>query len=184
MQLLQFPSKAKRPFVGSPATSSPGTASKGASKKKEERKPRSPFRKATFEARHSTSIAFGEKMDERLSKLEHSVGDLRNDSINKDILLAEQKIRISILEKKQKTKSRPNVSNVNDLLEYFDLDEKATIDEIRNIINTRILEVSPESLISSAVNDDMNEEERDAEVTYLNQALGVLTKWKFEQNNQ
>lgn len=145
-------------------------------KKAAPRRRRSPFRVKDF--RHTQSLSMVQAVDNKFGSLEKQVDDLKQELREKDMDLQQTKIRLSILEKKQKKKNIPDLNDTKALLSYFGLAENCTIDEIRDTINIEIMQVSPESLVGSAMNDDMTEEEKDEQVSFLNRAAVMLSKWK------
>lgn len=128
---------------------------------------RSPFRKEEFTRRHTESIKINGAMTGKL------VG-MKTDN-------EELKIRMAIVERKHKTSKIPALYNIDELLRFFGLDKSSSLNEIRDEINTKILETSPESLVSSAT--DMTDDQRDEFLSFLNQAQVVLLQWKRENND-
>lgn len=131
--------------------------------------------KKKTEARPVSSTVIKDDLHLDLSKL---AAEVREQHVN----LQQTQIRLSILEKKQKKEKLPDLNDLKGLLAYFGLDETAKLDEIRDVINIRIMEVSPESLVESALNEEMDEDQRDEVVSFLNQASVILLQWKSKQN--
>lgn len=92
--------------------------------------------------------------------------------------LKDIQIRLNIVEKKCKQSNQIDFDDVSSMLTYLNLDESATIADIRDAINIRILEVSSESLVDSGATEDMSSEEREAMTTRLNQIQQKLIEWK------
>lgn len=93
----------------------------------------------------------------------------------------ELEIRLRIMEKKkpiEKAESLPNLKDIPAVLKFFGLSEGDSIGTIRETINIKILEVSPESMVLGAGVDDWTEEEQEKRVMFLNQAMEALMDWK------
>lgn len=146
-----------------------------------EKRKRSPFNAKEFKKRHATTIQNHINMEKKIESVKAEMG-ARIDGM--ESLLREKtadvettKIRLSILEQKQPKQKRPDLKDIDGLLQFIGLDSNATKNDIRKAISIRILEVSSESLVTSAANKDMTEEERDEECSFLNRASSVLQKW-------
>lgn len=89
-------------------------------------------------------------------------------------------MRICIIYSKSKEDELPALTDISGLLDFFNRNEHATKEEIRKSINLRLMERSPESLVSDAIfsNSKMSIVERQKHVMYFNQASQVIMKWK------
>lgn len=171
-----------------------------------QKRERSPFRVTTFKDRHSTSIKMiklnlkeAQQMNNDQSKemgkmLEEFKADneKNHQHLNQRLKVLENstdnefrktKTRLSIIEGKQKDIELPNVTDIPGLLSYFNLTRDSTKDDIRTAINFRLMEISPESLVSKEIyhTSKMSEEKRDELVMFYNQANTTLLKWKKQQ---
>lgn len=180
----------------------------GRPKKNEQpRRSRSPFLVRIFEDRHA-STAKTHQMNVQLEKALQSNAELltemgrnlqetQNEQMKnaqrlkaleeikrqKEIEFRKVKTRIAMIESKQRLEDLPDLKDINSLLHYFNLDENCTKEEVRKVVNLRLMESSPESIVSQDIFSNMTKEKREERTVFHNQASEVLLKWiKFRQN--
>lgn len=92
-------------------------------------------------------------------------------------------IRLRILENKLNIKDKKEIdlNAINSILMYFNLNSNCTRNDIRDVVNMRVMEMSPESLIENGVNEGMSDAEREQFTSLLNPTLVKLLQWKDEQ---
>lgn len=119
------------------------------------------------------------KSDERLLELEKSIKQ-------NNIEFSKVNARFSIIENKQKLNELPDLNNIHALLSHLNLTKNCTKEEIRNIINLRLMEISSESSLSREIfsSKKMSEEEKQQLTTFYNGASEILIKWKKKQANK
>lgn len=168
------------------------------------RRKRSPFRARVFDERHKTTIEaiqmnshlksvlmtnceemkkVGIKLEETQvenDKNEQRLRALEDSTKEKDNEMRKVKTRVIIIESKQKDTDLPDVNDIPAILDYLNLTESSTKKDIRKTINLRLMETSPESLLSKEIyNSSKMEKEKQEELTmFYNEASIVLMKWK------
>lgn len=175
----------------------------GRPKKNVVHRKRSPFRlkKKTVSAKSDIGAADGrikesiEESKKELEDLKLKLADKEKETNNlkakvnemariHESSLKDIQIRLNIVEKKCKQSNLIDFDDVSSMLTYLNLDESATIADIRDAINIRILEVSNESLVDSGATEDMSSEEREAMTTRLNQIQQKLIEWKSKPQSK
>lgn len=93
------------------------------------------------------------------------------------------KTRLAILESKQQGPFElPPCDNIPKLLQYLNLKENCTKEDIRATINLRIMEISPECPVSKDIFKRFDAEKGQELTIFLNKASEVLLKWKRNSN--
>lgn len=162
--------------------------------KKREKPPRkrSPFRMETFNDRHRSSIQHSLKMKEELQRNSEQLKDVLYDNeknekrikcledakSQSDNEFRKMKTRLSIIECKEPKTVVPDLRNIPALLKYFNLTNNSSKEDIRKMINLRLMEISPESLISKEIFSQDSVEEKQKLTIFFNQASDVLKKWR------
>lgn len=160
------------------------------------RRKRSPFRTEVFENRHTSTIQsfkLNLEMKEalelnsrKLDGIEKVLEETKIVNKKNDVAISKIKTRVSIVESKQPQKKLPEVDDIPGLLEYFNLNENSTKEDIRKTINLRLVEASCESVVSHDVflPTKLTVEEKQLLTMKYNEASQVLMKWKNKQKKQ
>lgn len=170
------------------------------SKRESRQRKRSPFLVSEFQSRHMTTLKTLELNSEIGAKLESVQDDfertkkeneqrfmsLENAAKQNSQDFTKLKTRISIIESKSKEDELPALTGIPGLLDFLNLNENSTKEEIRKCINLRLMERSTESLVSDDIfsNSKMSIEERQKHVMFFNQASEVILKWKKKCNKK
>lgn len=164
---------------------------------------RSPFRKDVYEHRHGKSmdmLKMNSQLKDTLSSKTEAFNRLEQDKIKSvqcvELLenakkqneneMRKLKARLTIIESKLKPAEIPSLENISDLLNYFNLTEKSSKEDITNTINLRLMELSDESLVSSEIftTTVLSKEDKEEIIMSYNAACDVLLKWKKKQINE
>lgn len=162
----------------------------GRPKKGNKHRSRSPFRVEVFKGRHKSAIETFEtnlrmkdvieKTEINLKKNDDRLKELEEAKKQKDIEFSKVKARMTILESKQKTDELPELKNIPALLVHLNLTENSSKEDIRKIINLRLMELSCESSLSREIftSSKISEQVKQSLIMYYNEAREILTKWK------
>lgn len=172
-----------------------GRPSKQDVRQKSRQRKRSPFRLDAFQSRHTITLKTLEANaklqgiqneiettkktnEERLMALENAFKKKENE-------LSCVKTRITIIESKAKELKLPALKDIPGILDFLNLNQNATKEQIRQTINLRLMELSPESSVSNEIftNLKTTDDDRQKTLMFLNQASDILIKWKKAQLN-
>lgn len=81
-----------------------------------------------------------------------------------------------MIESKQKQVDLPDLKDISSLLEYFNLSTDCTKCDVNDTINLRLMEISPESIVSQDIFNKISESQCEKLTVFYNKASEILLK--------